>query len=284
MIPVNADLEQKIVDAIYRGGSAIPAELRRAIELIAPSILDSSGEVFGELDHAAPAVQFNARRPRTGRSKRFWLTISPIRSSTRRLARSSARSVGTASLHLDRVFSQELLRNRRFPQRVPSPAGGGCIARQLRDLPTRGRIAIVAVHQGTNRSSLWGRCHCAPRTPHAAFNAGAPDQTIVLANSITQPGARSYRQSQHNRHDRTGPPGSRYSSTTPRALSHAPATASASTVTDDSRRTGAAARRIAALTSSMSRAAGAGGIARISVLRPLAVHRVRFRRCRRATT
>jgi hypothetical protein len=52
----NSDLEAKIVDAIYRG-ACDPAELMRAIELIA-SLFHSPAVVFGEIDHLRPELRF----------------------------------------------------------------------------------------------------------------------------------------------------------------------------------------------------------------------------------
>ena len=146
MIPVNADLEQKIVDAIYRG-ACDPAELRRAIELIG-QYFDSSGVVFGELDHAAPEVQFTLGVRTVDQAfLADYLAYSQLDPAPRAF---SALSVGTASTS-DRVFSQEVLRTDVFLNEFLRPRGvDASLASPL--LATGGRIAIVAVHQGTNRS------------------------------------------------------------------------------------------------------------------------------------
>jgi len=52
----NTDVEAKIVDAIYRG-ACDPAELMRAIELIA-SLFNSPAVVLGEIDHLHPELRF----------------------------------------------------------------------------------------------------------------------------------------------------------------------------------------------------------------------------------
>lgn len=146
MIPVNADSEQKIVDAVYRG-ACDPVELRRAIELIG-QYFDSSGVVFGELDHAAPEVQFTLGVRAVDQAfLADYLAYSQLDPAPRAF---SALSVGTASTS-DRVFSQELLRTDVFLNEFLRPRGvDASLASPL--LATGGRIAIVAVLQGTNRS------------------------------------------------------------------------------------------------------------------------------------
>jgi hypothetical protein len=51
-MPDGAELEQKIIDAIYRG-ACNPTELDRAIELIG-QYFDSSGVSLGEFDRVNP--------------------------------------------------------------------------------------------------------------------------------------------------------------------------------------------------------------------------------------
>jgi len=52
MIPGNTDLEQRIIDAIYRG-ACDPKELDQAIELIA-QYFDCAGATLGEMDQERP--------------------------------------------------------------------------------------------------------------------------------------------------------------------------------------------------------------------------------------
>jgi hypothetical protein len=54
-MPQNTDVETKIVDAIYRG-ACDPAELMRAIELIA-SLFHSPAVVLGQIDHLQPEMR-----------------------------------------------------------------------------------------------------------------------------------------------------------------------------------------------------------------------------------
>jgi GAF domain-containing protein len=146
MIPGSADLEKKIIDAIYRGACE-PAELERALELIAQHF-DSVGALLGELDHAVPEAQF-AIGVRTVDSPFMadYAQYAAIDPAPRAFA---ALPTGTAST-TDYIFSEEARRIDVLCNEFLRPHGvDGTLAGPL--LSAGGRFAIVAVHRATNRS------------------------------------------------------------------------------------------------------------------------------------
>jgi hypothetical protein len=108
-MPENADGEQKLIDAIYRG-ACDPAELKRAIELIAQHF-DSSGVVLAELDQGAP----NAPLTIGARSmdQAFFANYAPFASLDPAPRAFAALKVGTVST-TDRIFSEDFLRTSIF--------------------------------------------------------------------------------------------------------------------------------------------------------------------------
>ncbi len=141
MLPASADLEERIIDAIYRG-ACDPAELGRAIELIC-QYFDSSGVVFGELDHAVPEAQFAVGVKTIDQS--FFDEYPAYAHFDPAPEAFAALPTGTASTS-DRMFSEEMLRADVFLNEFLRPRGvDATLGSPL--LATGGRFAIVAIHQ-----------------------------------------------------------------------------------------------------------------------------------------
>lgn len=145
MVADNADLEEKIIDAAYRG-ACDQTGLERAIELIA-QYFDSGGAFLGELDYAAPEAQFTVgARAVDGTFFENYTDYAAFDPAPRAFA---AMPVGTVST-TDRMFSRETLRADVFlnefllPRDVDAAIGGPLLS-------AGGRFALVAVHQATNR-------------------------------------------------------------------------------------------------------------------------------------
>jgi DNA-binding CsgD family transcriptional regulator len=141
----SADAEQKIVDTIYRG-ACDPAELRRAVELIA-RYFESGGVLFGEFDHASPDAQFTVGVGTIDDAfLRDYAPYAPLDPAPQKFA---AMPTGRATTS-DRMFSAEFLRGNAFLNEFLRPHGvEGTLAAPL--LSTEGRFAIIGVHQGTGR-------------------------------------------------------------------------------------------------------------------------------------
>jgi PAS domain-containing protein len=148
VIPASAELEQKIIDAIYRGACE-PAELERAMELIA-ELFDSSGALLGELDQAEPDAQL-ALGVRSI-DQPFFADYAPYAKLDPAPRAFAALTVGNVTT-TDRMFSQELLRTNIFlneflrPHGVEASLGGPLLS-------GAGRFAIIAIHQGRSRSGF----------------------------------------------------------------------------------------------------------------------------------
>ncbi len=108
-MPDSAELEQKIIDAIYRG-ACDPTELERAIELIG-QYFDSSGVSLGEFDQANPEAQFTVGVGITDaaflRSYARYADFDPAP------MKFAALQTGTATT-TDRIFTPEFLRTPCF--------------------------------------------------------------------------------------------------------------------------------------------------------------------------
>jgi hypothetical protein len=145
MVADNADLEQKIIDAVYRG-ACDQTGLERAIELIA-QYFDSGGAVLAEFDYAAPEAQLTIGA-RTIDNTFFvnYADYAAFDPAPRAFAAMPVETVSTT----DRMFSRETLRADVFlnefllPRDVDAAVGGPLLS-------AGGRFALVAVHQATNR-------------------------------------------------------------------------------------------------------------------------------------
>jgi hypothetical protein len=141
----NADLEAKIVEATYRG-ACDPAELRRAIELMA-QYFDSSGIVLAELDKAAPEGGLTIGVRTFDQS--FLANYAPYAAFDPAPLAYAALPTGTMST-TDRIFSSDFLRQNIFlneflrPQGVVASLGGTLLS-------ASGRFAMLSVFQANDR-------------------------------------------------------------------------------------------------------------------------------------
>jgi GAF domain-containing protein len=147
-MPDSAELEQKIIDAIYRG-ACDPTELERAIELIG-QYFDSSGASLGEFDQVNPEAQFTVGVGITDaaflRSYARYADFDPAP------MKFAALQTGTATT-TDRIFTPEFLRTCMFLNEFFRPYGiEGTLGAPL--LSAAGRFAIIGMHQGTGQDSF----------------------------------------------------------------------------------------------------------------------------------
>jgi GAF domain-containing protein len=144
----DADVEQKIIDTIYRG-ACDPAELERAVELVA-HYFDSGGVFVGEIDRAAPDAQFTVGVGTVDATfLREYVEYAPIDPAPEKFA---AQPTGTATTS-DRMFSAEFLRRNAFLHEFLKPRGiESTMASPL--LSAAGRFAIIGVHQNTGREAF----------------------------------------------------------------------------------------------------------------------------------
>ena len=142
----NADVEQKIIDAIYRG-ACDPAELKRAIDLIA-HYFDSGGVFLGELDRASPDAQFTVGVGTVDDAfLHDYATFAPIDPAPEKFA---ALPTGLATTS-DRMFSADFLHRNAFLHEFLRPHDvEGTLASPL--LSSEGRFAIVGIHQNVGRA------------------------------------------------------------------------------------------------------------------------------------
>ncbi len=141
----NAELELRIIDAIYRGACE-PEALNRAIELIA-QYFDSAGATLGEMNHAAPEAQFivEARNVDHALLPDYepYAQLDPAPSAF------AALTTGTVAT-TDQMFTAEFLRNNIFLHEFLLPHGvDGTLGGTL--LSSGGRFAMVGIHHGTKR-------------------------------------------------------------------------------------------------------------------------------------
>ena len=117
-MPDSAELEQKIIDAIYRG-ACDPEELERAIDLIG-QYFDSPGVSLGEFDQVNPEAQFAVGIGITDaaflRSYARYADLDPAP------MKFAALQTGTATT-TDRMFSAEFLRTSVFLNEFFRPYG-----------------------------------------------------------------------------------------------------------------------------------------------------------------
>jgi GAF domain-containing protein len=145
MIPGNADLEQRIIDAIYRG-ACDREELDQAIELIA-EYFDCAGATLGEMDQAAPEAQFLAGVRNVDHA--FFADYGPYAQLDPAPSAFGALTTGTVTT-TDHMFTAEFLRENVFLHEFLLPHGvDGTLGGTL--LSTGGRFAMVGIHHGTNR-------------------------------------------------------------------------------------------------------------------------------------
>ena len=145
MIPGNADLEQRIIDAIYRG-ACDPNELDQAIELIA-RYFDCAGATLGEMDQATPEAQIMVGVRNIDHA--FFADYGPYAHLDPAPFAFSALTTGTVTT-TDHMFTAEFLRKNVFLHEFLRPHGvDGTLGGIL--LSAGGRFAMVGIHHGTNR-------------------------------------------------------------------------------------------------------------------------------------
>ena len=145
MIPGNADLEQRIIDAIYRG-ACDPKELDQAIELIA-RYFDCAGATLGEMDQATPEAQIMVGVRNIDHA--FFADYGPYAHLDPAPFAFSALTTGTVTT-TDHMFTAEFLRKNVFLHEFLRPHGvDGTLGGIL--LSAGGRFAMVGIHHGTNR-------------------------------------------------------------------------------------------------------------------------------------
>jgi GAF domain-containing protein len=145
MISRNADLELRIIDAIYRG-ACDPKALDQAIELIA-QYFDSAGATLGEMDQAAPEAQFMVGARNIDHA--FVADYGPYARLDPAPPAFGALTTGTVTT-TDHMFTSEFLRKNIFLHELLLPHGvDGTLGGTL--LSSGGRFAMVGIHHGTNR-------------------------------------------------------------------------------------------------------------------------------------
>jgi DNA-binding CsgD family transcriptional regulator len=144
-MPDSAELEEKIVDAVYRGACE-PDELVRAIGLIAQHF-DSTGVILAEFDQAAPEAALAIGARTVDRS--FFVDYAPYAPFDPAPRAFAALPVGTvAPTH--RLFSDKFLRKNVFLNEYLRPKGvGAALGGSL--LAAGGRFAQVSILAATNR-------------------------------------------------------------------------------------------------------------------------------------
>mgnify|MGYP001437008386 CR=1 FL=1 len=147
-MPDSAELEQKIIDAIYRG-ACDPTELERAIELIR-QYFDGAGVSLGEFDQVNPEAQFTVGIGITDaaflRSYARYADLDPAP------MKFAALQTGTATT-TDRMFAPEFRRTSVFLNEFFRPYGiEGTLGAPL--LSAAGRFAVIGIHQGTGQESF----------------------------------------------------------------------------------------------------------------------------------
>ena len=161
-MPDSAELEQKIIDAIYRG-ACDPEELERAIDLIG-QYFDSPGVSLGEFDQVNPEAQFAVGIGITDaaflRSYARYADFDPAP------MKFAALQTGTATT-TDRMFSAEFLRTSVFLNEFFRPYGiEGTLGAPL--LSAAGRFAVIGMHQGTGTGIFRRRSRHSSRTAYPA--------------------------------------------------------------------------------------------------------------------
>ena len=147
-MPDSAELEQKIIDAIYRG-ACDPQELERAIDLIG-QYFDSSGVSLGEFDQVNPEAEFTVGVGITDAA--FLRSYARYADSDPAPMKFAALQTGTATT-TDRMFAPEFLRTCVFLNEFFRPYGiEGTLGAPL--LSAAGRFAIIGMHQGTGQASF----------------------------------------------------------------------------------------------------------------------------------
>jgi GAF domain-containing protein len=142
----SADVENKIIDAIYRG-ACDHEELKRAVELIA-HYFNSTGAVLGELDQAAPEAQFTLGAQAVDRT--FFSDYASYAEFDPAPRAFAALATGTVST-TDRLFSADFLRGNIFlneflrPRGVDASLGGPLLS-------AAGKFAMLSVFQVANHN------------------------------------------------------------------------------------------------------------------------------------
>jgi GAF domain-containing protein len=142
----NTDVENKIIDAIYRG-ACDPEELKRAVELIA-QYFNSTGAVLGELDQAAPEAQFTLGVQAVDQT--FFSDYASYAEFDPAPRAFAALATGTVST-TDRLFSADFLRGNIFlneflrPRGVDASLGGPLLS-------AAGKFAMLSVFQVANQN------------------------------------------------------------------------------------------------------------------------------------
>ena len=142
----SADVENKIIDAIYRG-ACDHEELKRAVELIA-QYFNSTGAVLGELDQAAPEAQFTLGVQAVDQT--FFSDYASYAEFDPAPRAFAALATGTVST-TDRLFSAGFLRGNIFlneflrPRGVDASLGGPLLS-------AAGKFAMLSVFQVANQN------------------------------------------------------------------------------------------------------------------------------------
>jgi len=147
-MPYRADLEAKIIDAIYRGCSE-PGEFERAIELMR-EYFDTAGAFLTEVDLMMPDQPFMIGAGAV--DSRLMADYSPVVDMDPAPARFAAVPTGTAA-STDRMFSPEFLGTNVFLNEFLRPRGlnetlGVPVS------PDNGRFSVVAVVQAPGRAQF----------------------------------------------------------------------------------------------------------------------------------
>lgn len=137
-----ADVERKLIEAIYRG-ACDSTELARAIEMLG-EYLGRAGAFVGEFDRADPESQFTVGFGTIDDNfLRDYVEFAPLDPAPAKFA---AQPIGVATTS-DRMFSSVYLRTSTFLHEFLRPRGvDATLAAPL--LSAAGRFAIVGVHQG----------------------------------------------------------------------------------------------------------------------------------------
>jgi len=144
-MPDSADLEQKIIDVIYRG-ACNEQELQHAVAMIA-EYFGSAGAFLCEFDRVMPGDRFTVGLGTIDQA--FMDDYAEFASVDPAPERFAAQPIGRAAI-TDRMFSPEFLRNSLFLHEFLRPHGiEGTLGVPL--LSTAGRFAIAALHQGTGQ-------------------------------------------------------------------------------------------------------------------------------------
>lgn len=142
---IDADFEQKLIDAIYRG-ACDPVALQRVIDLLG-QYFGSSGVFLGEIDSVVPDAQFTVGAGTIDDAfMSEYAEFAPLDPAPQRFA---SLATGRAST-TDRMFSGDFLRTSVFLNEFFRPHGiESTLASPL--LSDGGRFAIVGIHQGRDQ-------------------------------------------------------------------------------------------------------------------------------------